>query len=99
MWVSIQRPWDQRGNTYINKGEKMDDTHKQVLRKGCCAQKIDLQRKKEGGKTSRFVLVDLERTGECIKTMYCANHFQKLSKKQAEKKRMNNFSVSYPYHL
>lgn len=30
----------------IKKGEKMDVTHKQVLRKGCCAQKIDLQRKK-----------------------------------------------------
>lgn len=78
----------------------MDGMHKQILRKGCCAQKIDLQRKKEWGANSQFVLIDLERTGERIKTMYCANHFWKLSKRQVEKKRINNlFSFSYPCHF
>lgn len=73
----------ERGNMYINEGENMDSTHTQGLRKGCCALNIDLERKKKGKKNSRFVLLDLETTKEYIKTIYFANHFWKLSKKQA----------------
>lgn len=61
-------------------------THKQGLRKGCCAQKIDMERKKKGKKNSRSVLLNVERTKECIKTIYCANHFWKLSKRQGAEK-------------
>lgn len=32
------------------------------------------------------MLLDLERTKDCIKTIYCANHFWKPSKRQGQKK-------------
>jgi len=82
--LEAMRP--ERGNIYVNNSEKMDSAHKQGLRKECCAQKIDLERKKQGKKNSRLVLLDLERTKERIKTIYCANHFWKKSKSQGEKK-------------
>lgn len=82
---------------YIKKGAKMDGTYRQVLRKGCCAQKIDLQRKKEEGENQQICVI--RRRGECVKTTHTANHLWKLSKRQAEKKRIKNFSVSYPCYL
>lgn len=90
MGESLEAMRPERGS--IHEGAKMDSTHKQGLRKACCAQKIDLEKKRK--KNSSSVLLGLERPKEHTKTMHCANHIWKLSKRQGEKKRMNNLYFS-----
>lgn len=52
MGESLEATRLERGNMYINKGAKMNSTHKQGFRKGCYAPKIDLEKKKK--EISRF---------------------------------------------
>lgn len=93
MGESLEAMRTERGG--IREGAKMDSTHKQGLRKGCCAQKIDLEKKKKRKKNSSSVMLDLERPKEHIKTMHCVNHFWKLSKRQGGKKKKNEQPLLY----
>lgn len=83
-----------RGNTYINQAAQMDSTHKQVLRQRCCAQKIDLERENH-----QICVARLERTKECIKTMYCENHIQQRRKKWGGNRGENEQPSYHPCHL
>lgn len=85
---------------YVHKERWKDGWHTQTSpqKEMLCIKKRfpKEERGRGGGGNSRF----FRETGECVKTMYCANPFWKLSKRQAENKWMNNlFSVSYPCHF
>lgn len=86
--VRVWRPWRQREEicalievkrwrAHTNKATERDGVHRILIWKG----------RKKGQKTSGFVLLDRERTKECIETVYSANLFWKLSKRKGEPER------------
>lgn len=80
---------------YIKKGEKMDGTHRQVLRKGCCAQKIDLQRKKKEGKTQQICVNRFRENRRMYKDYVLCKSLVETKQEASRKKRIKNlFSVS-----